>query len=108
MEEQKNKTVEMNPNKKDNIKKEQRYSYEELNNICIQLQQQNQKLMAELQKMDISNVVARLNYLFRVVECASSQNTTFHFDSEFVQECITEIENSIRIPKEDTEETKEN
>ncbi len=103
MEEQKNKTVEMPAREEKNTpKKEQRYSYEELNNICIQLQQQNQKLVTQLRQMDISNAVARLNYLFKVVECANASNkdNAYSFTSEFVESCIKEIEETISIPED--------
>lgn len=102
MEEQKksSKVVKMNPSsiKEENTPK--KYSYDELNNICNQLMQQNQNLLKQLQNMNIGNMFRRLDYLFKVVEYGNAFN-----DADFVGACVDEIKDLITIPKQ--EETKE-
>ena len=43
-------------------------SYEQLEGIAHQLSEQNAQLFRKLQEVNMQNVFARLNYLFRVVE----------------------------------------
>jgi hypothetical protein len=79
---------------------EKKLSYEELEKAANELIMQNQQLYAELQKANMANVFKRLDYLFKVVEF----NTVF--DTEFVNNCTTEIKDMMTI-KEDIP-TKEN
>lgn len=94
MEENKTKTVEMKPEKK-------KFSYEELNDIASQLSQQNQQLYAQLQRVNMTNAFRRLDYLFKVVENGAL------FTPEFLDNCISEIEESLTIKEEDTEDNKD-
>ena len=82
MEENK-KTVELNPERKEEKK---RWSYEELNNIAVQLSEQNRQLHIQLQQANMTNAFKRLDYLFKIVENSAIFNT------EFVDSCISEIE----------------
>lgn len=76
----------------------QKLTYEELNNACIELQQQNRNLIVQLQQMDLSNAFRRLEYLFRVVECAyDNRNNSVSFSTEFLERCIAEIEATMTI-----------
>ena len=60
-------------------------TYEQLESAANQLAQQNQMLRNQLMEMNYHNVFKRLDYLFKVVEHATS------FDTEFVTTCKTEI-----------------
>ena len=94
MEENKTKTVEMKTEKK-------KFSYEELNDIASQLSQQNQQLYAQLQRVNMTNAFRRLDYLFKVVENGAL------FTPEFLDNCVSEIEESLTIKEEDTEDNKD-
>ena len=94
MEENKTKTVEMKTEKK-------KFSYEELNDIASQLSRQNQQLYAQLQRVNMTNAFRRLDYLFKVVENGAL------FTPEFLDNCTSEIEESLTIKEEDTEDNKD-
>lgn len=79
-------------------KKQQKLSYEELEQIAGQLDQQSRQLMNELQKSNMQNIFKRLDYPFKVVENAPM------FGDTFVQNCVDEIEGMLTIPKEESEE----
>lgn len=77
----------------------QKMSYEELENVAAQLSQQNQQLYARLQQAEMSNMLSRLEFLFKVVKNAQA------FPEEFVTKCTTEIVDIMTIPEvEDTKE----
>lgn len=96
MEEQKAKTVEMNASQEN-----KKLSYEELNDVCMRLEQQNQYLVRELQKANLTNMFKRLDYLFKVVEYSHSFG-----DAEFVGNCIEEIKEAMTINTEEGKEEK--
>jgi hypothetical protein len=96
MEEQKAKTVEMNASQEN-----KKLSYEELNEVCMRLEQQNQYLVRELQKANLTNMFKRLDYLFKVVEYSHSFG-----DAEFVGNCIEEIKEAMTINAEEGKEEK--
>jgi len=96
MEEQKAKTVEMNASQEN-----KKLSYEELNEVCMRLEQQNQYLVRELQKANLTNMFKRLDYLFKVVEYSHSFG-----DAEFVGNCIEEIKEAMTINTEESKEEK--
>lgn len=75
-------------------------TYEQLKNAASQLQEQNKQLYSKLQEINMSNVFARLNFLFRVVEQKQA------FDEQFVKSCVKEIEDLITIPEDKIEEDK--
>lgn len=86
---------------KDTKEQKGQYSYEELNKICMQLEQQNQYLLKQLYQANQTSMFKRLDYLFKVLEFEATIK-----DSEFVNNCIAEIKEAITIPEE-TEETAE-
>lgn len=96
MEEQKAKTVEMNASQEN-----KKLSYDELNEVCMRLEQQNQYLVRELQKANLTNMFKRLDYLFKVVEYSHSFG-----DAEFVGNCIEEIKEAMTINTEEGKEEK--
>lgn len=91
-------------------------SYEELNQACGELSQQNQQMTAyikklhqQLQEMDIALQTRRLGYLFKVVELAMNEKALYQFHSGFVEACMAEIEESLTIPEtDDTGDAQEN
>lgn len=70
-------------------------SYEELNNVAGQLQQQNKFLMEQLQKQNSESFYKRLDYLYKTIEFKSV------FPEEFVSECVNEIVDTITIKVDD-------
>jgi hypothetical protein len=95
MEEKKLKAVQ-----KESEEKQQKLSYEQLNEACAQLYQQNQNLARQLQQANLSNMFKRLDYLFKVV-----QYENVFGDRAFVDSCILEIQDALTIREE--EENKE-
>ena len=73
-------------------------SYEQLQNIAGQLQQQNMQLRRALEQSNMENMFKRLDYLFKVVA------TPHIFSDAFVSMCVTEIEKAITIPEASEEE----
>ena len=89
------KTVNMGVNKKP--------SYEELEKAMYSLTEKlnkaykdNQYLVNQLN--NINNTFTRLNYLFKVLE--NSQ----HFNSDFIINCVEEIETCMTIPEDNTQD----
>lgn len=79
-------------------KKQQKLSYEQLNDVCMQLYQQNQKLTQQLQQANMTNMFARLDYLFKVLNYESVIK-----DSDFINACVAEIKEAMIIkPEEDS------
>ena len=94
MEEQnKSKVVKMNAgNNKSEEKK--KLSYEQLNDACNQLFQQNQQLARRNRELEGFAMNKRLDYLFKGLEFSNN------FSSDFVGNCASEIEEAMTIPQE--------
>ncbi len=109
------KEVKMTPVR--NNEQTQKLTYEELNQACAdmsqQVQQQGkyiQQMHSQLQQMNYALQTKRLDYLFKVIEMYNKGISICNFDSDFVQECISEIQKVLTIPKEKAgqEEQEEN
>ena len=100
MEEQKKKIVEMQPATKETERPE-KMSYEQLENVAHQLSEQAKQLYMKLQAANMSNMFKRLDYLFKVVESGHM------FKQDFLEKCITEIEEIMTVPEETEEDGKE-
>ena len=100
MEEQKKKVVEMQPVTKETERPE-KMSYEQLEQIAHQLSEQARQLYSQLQKSNMTNMFKRLDYLFKVVENGHM------FKQDFLEKCITEIEELMTVPEETEEDDKE-
>jgi len=98
MEEKKSKVVNM----KGENTEHKKLTYEQLNNACNQLFQQNQQLLHKIQEINAVNMFKRLDYLFKVVELAA----TFK-DADFVNSCIDEIKEAL-TPSEESEKDNAN
>ena len=99
MEEQKKKVVKMQPATKD--ERPEKLSYEQLENIAHQLSEQAKQLYMKLQAANMGNMFKRLDYLFKVVENGHM------FKQDFLEKCITEIEEIMTVPEETEEDDKE-
>lgn len=91
MEEQKkNKVVSMNTKQA-----EKKLSYEQLNDACNQLLQQNRQLAVQNKQLEQFAMNKRLDYLFKVIEFSKE------FTSDFVGNCASEIEEALTITQEE-------
>lgn len=100
MEEQnKAKQINMNVSENKSENKQQKFTYEQLNDACNQLWQQNKQLVARNKELEAFAMNKRLDYLFKVLELSNQ------FSSDFVGNCAVEIEQAMTIPQ-DTEEHK--
>ena len=100
MEEQKGKVVEMQPTAK-GTERPEKMSYEQLENVAHQLSEQAKQLYMKLQAANMDNMFKRLDYLFKVVENGHM------FKQDFLEKCITEIEEIMTVPEETEEDDKE-
>lgn len=80
--------------------KQEKLTYEQLNDACQQLFQQNQQLVKQLREANLENMFRRLDYLFEVVRLSGTIK-----DADFVNGCIDEIKEAIVI-KDNKEEEK--
>lgn len=86
-----------NPANKKASEKKTAASYEELNNYCVQLFNQNKQLREQIQQLNMVNLFKRLDYLFLVLQNKDN------FDSDFIGDCVAEIKSVIAVPEsEDT------
>lgn len=98
MEEQK-KTKVVNMNNADkNEEPVKKLSYEQLNDACNQLWQQNRQLAVRNGELERLAINKRLDYLFKVLEYSSM------FKSDFVVSCTAEIEEAMTITQEEPKE----
>lgn len=81
----------------ENVKQEEKLTYEQLENAANQLLAQNNELRRTL--MELSTAMRRLDYLFKVLDHVAL------FDVDFVDKCTAEIVTLMTIPQhEDTPE----
>lgn len=99
MEETKAKTVNMNGNQPKEEKK--KLTYEQLNDACNQLWQQNKQLIARNRELEQFAMNKRMDYLFKVLELSDK------FSSDFIIDCASEIEAAMIVPQSAEEEKKE-
>ena len=83
-------------NKKENkvAAKQEKLSYDELNQVSQQLFQENKMLRTKVQELSVEAFYKRIEYMFKVVELASV------FSKEFVERTIQEIETIMKADKE--------
>ena len=98
MEEQQKKVAEVNTQ----VKRPEKLSYEQIENIAHQLSEQNRQLLAKLQELNMANMFKRLDYLFKVIENGHM------FKQYFLEKCIAEVEGLMTVPEqEEKPETKD-
>ena len=76
-------------------------SYEDLERLNHQLSEQARSMYRRIKELENTNILSRLSFLFKVVEFEDS----FSFD--FVTECVNEIMDIMRIPKDEEEKTED-
>lgn len=83
-------------NKKENkvAAKQEKLSYDELNQVSQQLFQENKMLRTKVQELSVEAFYKRIDYMFKVVELASV------FSKEFVERTIQEIETVMKAEEE--------
>lgn len=101
MEEKKTaKQVSLNPasekESKSSAVNDRKATYEELNNYCLQLYNQNKQLSEQLKQRDMTNLFRRLDYLFMVVQNKDA------FNADFVGDCTEEIQAALSIAEEES------
>lgn len=102
MEEQnKAKQINMNAGTGKSETKQQKLTYEQLNDACNQLWQQNKQLVTRNRELETFAMNKRLDYLFKVLELSNQ------FSSDFVGNCSSEIEQAMTIPQDIEEHKKE-
>lgn len=101
-----NNTVEMKPivgKKKAEVKKNTAKnevpapSQEQMAQLIDQLYSRNQQLVEALNEKNTAMMFKRLDYLFKVVE------QSHMFDDEFVTKCIDELQKTLDVTQEQTE-----
>lgn len=70
-------------------------TYDELNNIAVQMQQRAMIAEQKLQNVDLTSM--RLHYLFEIIRYSNRDV----FTQEFVEKCAKEIEDILTIKEED-------
>jgi len=75
----------------------QKMTYEELEQVTGQLAQQNEMFRKQLEQNQLNEIVARLNFLFKVVESAK------YFDKEYLNKCISEIKRTLVVDEPEPE-----
>ena len=82
-------------------KRPEKMSYEQQENIAHQLSEQNKKLYTDLQKLSDMSFFKRLDLLFKVVDSKAK------FSTQFVVDCIKEIEELMTINTTEDNTTKD-
>ena len=100
MEEQK-KAMSVNINQKSKVNRENKLTYEQLNDACNKLLQQNRQLIQRSRELEQFALNKRLDYLFKIIEFNKM------FSSDFVVSCTEEIEQAMTIPQEEDKQKAE-
>lgn len=72
--------------------------YDELKQRFDQLLQQNDYLVKQLYKANMTNMFKRLDYLFMVL-----QNSSIINDPDFIGDCVAEIKSAMTVGEDDKE-----
>lgn len=75
-----------------------RISYEQLNNIAMQLSEHNRKLAQQLKDRDYGIQIKRIDWLLSIIGMSDK------FSTEFIIRCIEEIEQQFTINETDNTE----
>lgn len=78
-------------------KTEKKMSYETLEKNYMLLKAQFERALEELDKANVSSLLQRLTFLFKVLEQYA------HFDPAFVEKCSKEIESILTVEEEKEE-----
>ena len=85
------------------MEEQKKLTYEQLNDACNQLWQQNRQLIKKTNELEQFAMNKRLDYLFKVLEHSKK------FSSDFIINCVNEVEEAMTIPQntESTDKEKE-
>lgn len=81
--------------------KNEKMSYEELENVVRGLSEQNNMLIAQLRERNTAMMFKRLDYLFKILE------NNGLFDYVFIEEVVKEITEALEVKKEEEPKTPE-
>ena len=76
------------------MEEQKKLTYEQLNDACNQLWQQNKQLVKRNKELEQFVMNKRLDYLFKVLECSKE------FSSDFIENCTSEIEEAMTVPQD--------
>lgn len=76
-------------------KEQGKLTYEQLNDACVQLSQQNRQLAIRNRELEQFAINKRLDYLFKVLEFGKN------FSPDFIGNCAAEIEEAMTLPQEE-------
>lgn len=95
MEEKAKNRINLNAATEDGFRKEvDKLSYEQLKELAIQSTNQARKMYQDLQMAQGHEFIARINFLFKVLEFAK------YFESNYVRGCSKEISRVLELPEE--------
>ena len=80
------------------MEEQKKLTYEQLNDACNQLWQQNRQLIKKTNELEQFAMNKRLDYLFKVLEHSKE------FSRDFIINCVNEVEEAMTIPQ-NTEST---
>lgn len=80
------------------MEEQKKLTYEQLNNACDQLWQQNKQLYKENQELKQLALSKRLDYLFKVIEYSKE------FSGDFVGDCAKEIQEVLTVSQGTTKQ----
>ena len=96
MEEKAKNRINLNAATEDGFRKEvDKLSYEQLKELAIQSTNQARKMYQDLQMAQNHEFIARINFLFKVLEFAK------HFEDNYVRGCSKEISRVLELPEEE-------
>ena len=76
----------------------QKLSYEQLNDACNQLWQQNRQLIKKTNELEQFAMNKRLDYLFKVISIEEGISNKM-FSKEFITACAKEIEEALTVTR---------
>lgn len=96
MEEKAKNRINLNAATEDGFRKEvDKLSYEQLKELAIQSTNQARKMYQDLQMAQSHEFIARINFLFKVLEFAK------YFEDDYVRGCSKEISRVLELPEEE-------
>lgn len=96
MEEKAKNRINLNAATEDGFRKEvDKLSYEQLKELAIQSTNQARKMYQDLQMAQSHEFIARINFLFKVLEFAK------YFEDNYVRGCSAEISRVLELPEEE-------
>ena len=86
-------------NTKESKEQSKKYTYEELEQICAKVVEDNRNMVAQLRRMQQNYLFQRIDFLLKIIGLADKFN-----DAEFINTCVDEVKTAMIIPEEETKE----